>query len=103
MQDKKKEQKSLFYLRGVKSSYLLDVVPSQRRVITRFHIKHKMFENNLAYCYSNWFKQIDNTDCFHMPICILVCKLEISTTNALIELSADDFSIGLCYAFAIKY
>lgn len=47
------KQKSVFYLRGVKSSYLLDVVPSQRRVITCFHIKHTIFENNLAYCCSN--------------------------------------------------
>lgn len=38
----------LEYLRGIKSSYLLDVVPSQRRVITfDFHIKtHRKFTEN---------------------------------------------------------
>lgn len=40
------------YLRGAKSSYLLDIEPSQRRVITCIHIKHKMYKNNSAYSYS---------------------------------------------------
>lgn len=41
------ESKICFHLRGVKSSYLLNVVPSQRRVITRSHIKHNVYKKNI--------------------------------------------------------
>lgn len=101
--EKKKNDKHVRYLRGVKSSYFLNVVPSQRRVIT-FDFAHKNTPTNICqtqdHTHTNWKPIIRAIGCnavsYPMQIKIRLGSLEYNHLCASIERRQLNVSIHRC-------